>query len=250
MAPRYRAGEKRLMEHTRELPELEVGQIVHIQNGPNVPNPLRWERTGEIKEYAGNSQYHVKVHPTGRVSVRNRIHLRPAHDGSVAKRVRTTVPEQTLQKDPRMLARVSGGQTEQGAVPTKYGANNETPVGVKPRDDNNAGNYPSGTESRDNGSRVITRSMVTSQERPPTHVPAKPRTTNGASPRHVQTGKQDSPGAGRQDPTHRPEPTGPSETVEARPSTVEVAAPEYSRDHPRRSERVKKQTVFYTPPEK
>ena len=62
-------------EKTRNLKPLEIGDNVYIQNLAG-NNPLRWERTGVVVEAKPFHQYTVKVDGTGRVTLRNRRHLR------------------------------------------------------------------------------------------------------------------------------------------------------------------------------
>ncbi len=62
-------------EHTKVLPALKVGDHVYIQN--LVGNyPRRWDRTGIVVEVRQHHQYVVKVDGSGRVTLRNRQHLR------------------------------------------------------------------------------------------------------------------------------------------------------------------------------
>ena len=57
----------------RTLSELSVGTEVRIQN----PDTQEWDRSGLIVEALPFRQYNVRVHGSGRVSLRNRAHLRP-----------------------------------------------------------------------------------------------------------------------------------------------------------------------------
>ena len=62
-------------EHTRQLPQLKVGDTVRIQN--QVGNyPRRWDKTGTVVEVRQHDQYVVKVDGSGRATVRNRRFLR------------------------------------------------------------------------------------------------------------------------------------------------------------------------------
>jgi hypothetical protein len=66
---------ERLSEHTKKLPALKVGDHVRVQNQTG-PAPLRWDRTGDVIEVRQHDQYAVKVHGSGRVTLRNRKFLR------------------------------------------------------------------------------------------------------------------------------------------------------------------------------
>ncbi len=59
----------------RPLAPLSVGDSVSIQNRRGT-HPLRWDRTGKIVERLEHRQYLVKADGSGRVLLRNRMHLR------------------------------------------------------------------------------------------------------------------------------------------------------------------------------
>ena len=61
---------------SRQQKPLRVGHEVAIQNLAG-NYPLKWDRTGLVIEVLGNDQYQVKVDGTGRVTLRNRKHLKP-----------------------------------------------------------------------------------------------------------------------------------------------------------------------------
>ena len=50
--------------------------MVSIQNLAG-NHPLKWDRTGLVIEVMGNDQYQIKVDGTGRITLRNRKHLKP-----------------------------------------------------------------------------------------------------------------------------------------------------------------------------
>jgi hypothetical protein len=62
-------------EHTRRLPPLKVGDHVYLQNLVG-NHPRRWARTGIVVEVRQYHQYVIRVDGTGRVTIRNRQHLR------------------------------------------------------------------------------------------------------------------------------------------------------------------------------
>ena len=66
---------ERWSEHTRRLPPLAVGDRVRIQNQTG-PEPLKWDKTGQITEVRQHDQYDVRVDGSGRVTLRNRKFLR------------------------------------------------------------------------------------------------------------------------------------------------------------------------------
>ena len=62
-------------EHTRRLISLIVGNKVRIQNKIG-PNPLKWDKTGQVVEVRQLDQYEVRVDGSGHVTLRNRRLLR------------------------------------------------------------------------------------------------------------------------------------------------------------------------------
>ena len=68
---------ERLEQNSRELPPLREGDMVFIQNqDPASGNPNKWDREGTVIQTGENDQYLVRVHGTGRVTLRNRRFLR------------------------------------------------------------------------------------------------------------------------------------------------------------------------------
>ena len=59
----------------RCLEPLEEGDMVLVQNQVG-PAPKRWERTGEVMEKLGNRQYSIRMHGSGRMTLRNRRFLK------------------------------------------------------------------------------------------------------------------------------------------------------------------------------
>ena len=62
-------------QHTRHLPSLPTGATVVIQNQSG-PHSKRWDRTGIVVQAKPHDQYLVRVHGSGRVTLRNRRFLR------------------------------------------------------------------------------------------------------------------------------------------------------------------------------
>ena len=75
LAQRYAKQEKLLNEHTKALPPLKQGDMVAIQN-QHGPRPKKWDRTGLIVETLPHLQYRVRVHGSGRITLRNRQFLK------------------------------------------------------------------------------------------------------------------------------------------------------------------------------
>ncbi|XP_052760759.1 uncharacterized protein LOC128203366 [Mya arenaria] len=75
LARRHSRDHERWNEHTHRLPPLQVGDHVYLQNLVG-NHPRRWERTGTVVEVRQYHQYVIRVDGTGRVTIRNRQHLR------------------------------------------------------------------------------------------------------------------------------------------------------------------------------
>ena len=67
---------KKWSHGARKQDPLRVGHEVSIQNLAG-NHPLKWDRTGLVVEALGNDQYNVRVDGTGRITLRNRKHLKP-----------------------------------------------------------------------------------------------------------------------------------------------------------------------------
>ena len=75
LAKRHSKEREKWSEHTKALKPLEIADHVYVQN--LVGNqPLRWERTGVVVEVKPFNQYVIRLDGSGRVTLRNRRHLR------------------------------------------------------------------------------------------------------------------------------------------------------------------------------
>ena len=59
-------------QHTRELPQLQLGDYVVIQDMQS----KRWTRSGIVVEILPHRQYHIRMDGSGRVTLRNRRFLK------------------------------------------------------------------------------------------------------------------------------------------------------------------------------
>ena len=75
LAKRNIMNMERYNEHTRELPELQVGDSVALQNQTG-PRPNKWEKTGVIIEKLPNRQYTIRTDGSRRCTLRNRRFLK------------------------------------------------------------------------------------------------------------------------------------------------------------------------------
>ena len=75
LAKRYGKQEQVLTEHTKELPALQLGSKVSVQNQVGL-RAKKWDRTGVIVEVKPHQQYKVRMHGSGQVTLRNRRYLR------------------------------------------------------------------------------------------------------------------------------------------------------------------------------
>ena len=62
-------------EHAKELPDLDEGDCVAVQNGGG-SHPKRWDKTGRVMQKLPFRQYQVKVDGSNRLTLRNRKFLR------------------------------------------------------------------------------------------------------------------------------------------------------------------------------
>ena len=75
LAKRHSREHEKWVQHTRSLPPLRVGDYVYVQNLVG-NHPRRWERTGTVVEVRQFHQYVIKIDGSGRLTLRNRQHLR------------------------------------------------------------------------------------------------------------------------------------------------------------------------------
>ena len=105
LAKRHSREREKWQEHTRALPPLQVGDHVYLQNLTG-NHPLRWERTGKVVEVRQFHQYVIRVDGSGRITLRNRQHLRkftPFNEDPRDKIIESFIPpavEQRLSVQP------------------------------------------------------------------------------------------------------------------------------------------------------
>ena len=75
LAVKFAELERNLGGQARNLPDLEVGDMVQIQNQKG-NDPKRWNKSGKIIEKLNFHQYLVKVDGGGRITRRNRRFLK------------------------------------------------------------------------------------------------------------------------------------------------------------------------------
>ena len=75
LAPRSTKQHEKWSTGTKELPPLQVGDDVFIQNQSG-NNPRKWDKRGKVVEVKGFDQYVVRVDGSRRVTLRNRKYLR------------------------------------------------------------------------------------------------------------------------------------------------------------------------------
>ena len=76
LAKRYQVRGDQLVQGTKELGTLELGQVVQVQNQTG-RHAKKWDLSGTVVEVQGYDSYLVKMDGTGRVSKRNRSFLKP-----------------------------------------------------------------------------------------------------------------------------------------------------------------------------
>ncbi|GAB1604624.1 hypothetical protein Ahia01_000743900, partial [Argonauta hians] len=75
LSKRHAREREKWSKNSRELKDLEIGDHVYLQKLRG-NSPLRWERTGVVVEVKPFQQYTIKIDGSGRVTLRNRKHLR------------------------------------------------------------------------------------------------------------------------------------------------------------------------------
>ena len=75
LAKRHLQSIVRYNEHTKPLPQLSIGETVSVQNQTG-SHPNRWDKTGMITEIGDHNNYWVRLHGSGRCTMRNRRFLR------------------------------------------------------------------------------------------------------------------------------------------------------------------------------
>ena len=128
-----------LTPHTRQLPLLPPGSTVLLQNQAG-PHSKRWDRTGVVVETMPHDQYLVKVHGSGRITVRNRQYLRqiqPLHPTSPA----TGLPPISLPAPP------AGVTVPCDAPPTMGSESGAPPAGTTPTSSTTSSPDPEGARA-------------------------------------------------------------------------------------------------------
>ena len=72
---RFTRTMERLNSNARDLPPLQPGERVFVQNQTG-RDPKRWDKSGLVVEAHGNDQYLIKIDGSGRLTLRNRRFLR------------------------------------------------------------------------------------------------------------------------------------------------------------------------------
>jgi hypothetical protein len=75
LAKRHVLKREDLMQKTKELLPLAIGQDVSVQNQTGL-SKLKWDKSGVVVAALPHHKYKVKMDGTGRVSLRNRVFLR------------------------------------------------------------------------------------------------------------------------------------------------------------------------------
>ena len=110
LAVKFAQMERNLSEGTRNLPSLDIGDLVQIQNQRG-NTPRRWNKSGKIVEKLDFDQYLVKVDGSGRLTRRNRRFLKKIISTLADKEV--VVEETSGEEGSRRSARLAG-KTVQG----------------------------------------------------------------------------------------------------------------------------------------
>ena len=105
LAVKFAEIERSLGKGARDLPSLDVGDMVQIQNQRG-NSPRRWNKSGKIVEKLDFDQYLVKVDGSGRLTRRNRRFLKKIISTMADKEI--VVEETSGQEGLRKSARLAG----------------------------------------------------------------------------------------------------------------------------------------------
>ena len=133
LAKRHSREHEKWKEHTKALPALRIGDHVFIQNLVG-NHPRRWERTGTVVEVRQFHQYVIKIDGSGRLTLRNRQHLRKYTPFQVQPRdsiIESLSPAISIREPAE--AHESPSQTPE-YPPTDVGNHRETPESSPPED--------------------------------------------------------------------------------------------------------------------
>ena len=128
LAKRHSREHEKWSEHTHLLPPLKVGDHVYVQNLLG-NHPRRWERTGVVVEVRQFHQYVVKIDGSGRVTLRNRQHLRKftpfkqSLSDSVIEQTVTRADQQIVNKPTLPQAPPTEPQLPPASPNTSFGGN-------------------------------------------------------------------------------------------------------------------------------
>ena len=129
LAKRHSREREKWSLHTRELKPLDIRDHVYVQNLVG-NNPLKWERTGVVVEVLPFKQYKVKLDGTGRVTLRNRKHLRkfiPFMKPPTAIKMPIQSCPPTVKSDPGPSEIVTETLDEEDTVPPTVTGGNQPP---------------------------------------------------------------------------------------------------------------------------
>ena len=122
LAVKFGEVEKTLGGGAQDLPDLEVGDMVQIQNQRGV-DPKRWCKSGKIVEKLDFNQYLVKVDGGGRLTRRNRRFLKKIistmadKDMVIREEINGGDVRDTLRRSTRLVGRKEksdGGDVQKG----------------------------------------------------------------------------------------------------------------------------------------
>ena len=130
LAKRHAREHEKWQQHTQPLPPLRVGDHVYLQNLTG-NHPKRWERTGAVVEVRQFHQYVVRVDGSGRLTIRNRQHLRkfqPFHTESRDEAIEMLMPFTRARADAAPEPDDATGPTVNPPTPTENSIDELAPV--------------------------------------------------------------------------------------------------------------------------
>ena len=138
LARRHNREREKWEQHTKQLPPLKIHDHVYIQNIIG-NHPLRWERTGVVVECKPHNQYLIRTDGSGRVTLRNRKHLRKFTPFYPVSPPRIQIPakesthvEDQVYTNPERIIDHGPTHTDELLIPTKEGTHVEGQLNIDP----------------------------------------------------------------------------------------------------------------------
>ena len=192
LAKRHSREHEKWTEHSRTLPALQVGDHVYVQNLVG-NHPKRWERTGTVVEVKQFHQYVVKIDGSGRLTLRNRQHLRkftPFKSVPGSDYIESFIPPMRETNDATSNADIPNEPSQEGSSDQVGLPNNNPQLAEAPESsDNTRGNVPIRPKSPHTPPFRSPYATSVEADSPPTPPFLSPMSSPPSLPQNVATNK-------------------------------------------------------------